>query len=719
MSKHVLTICKIMLSVVLVSLIACAETPTPIDGGGEKPVVNPPVTAAKVAKVSEELLFNSARTAARIKKRAFAKGGYEKIDWNDIPNTVKEITVGDGAFEGNKLTGVTLPDSVVEVQKNGFKGKQIASLTLGKGTKTLGESSFEGNNITALVLQDATETVEKNAFKGNKIATLTLGKGTKTLGESSFEGNQIKELVLTDSTQKLGDGAFEGNPLTKVTFPARQSAIILGTGALKTTASKIEVYLKDTSALASTTTPETLAKAFGKLTKDKLVFKVDASVNKLTNTAVTSTVNALKKQVEKIAKLWLVTLKIDGVERKEYADAKNNYAKPKTNPTKTGHKFLHWYKEGEDTKADAFKSSQPLAITDNKTTLIAAWQSETYDLTFNLNGGAAAKAKSNEVGVEKQTVQYLKKAQKPTAALITKKGYTFRGWVTEKIFNTPFNFDTDTITSDTTLYAKWVPDKIKVTFNTNKGTRISPIEVDYDTKLVQKEIKATTRTNYTFVGWFVKKTDGSWESTSFDFANTNITAPITLYAKWTPKKRNVSFQTNGGTAVTAVQVDHDTMVTKPTNPIKVGHSLDGWFKDAKFKTKFVFNKDKVTADITLYAKWKQEPQKTVTFESNGGTTVAPVQVDHDTTVTKPSPNPTLANHTFGGWFVKKTDGSLESTSFVFSNTNITADITLYAKWTINQYTVTFDPVVVGGSTQRPNQLITEARLQPQVHPQQE
>lgn len=67
-----------------------------------------------------------------------------------------------------------------------------------------------------------------------------------------------------------------------------------------------------------------------------------------------------------------------------------------------------------------------------------------YTVTFDTDGGTA---------IPSETVRSGKKATKPADP--TKSGYTFGGWYKEDTFTTAFNFDTETIAADTTVYAKF------------------------------------------------------------------------------------------------------------------------------------------------------------------------------------------------------------------------------------------------------------------------
>jgi uncharacterized repeat protein (TIGR02543 family) len=88
-------------------------------------------------------------------------------------------------------------------------------------------------------------------------------------------------------------------------------------------------------------------------------------------------------------------------------------------------------------------------------------------------------------------------------------------------------------------------------------------------------------------------------------------------------------------------------------------------------------------NITLYAKWDAN-QYTITFDSNGGSAVASITQDYNTTVSAPN-EPTKEGYTFNNWYL---DNELTQ---VYTFTTMPAEnITLYAKWTINQYTITFE-----------------------------
>jgi uncharacterized repeat protein (TIGR02543 family) len=217
-------------------------------------------------------------------------------------------------------------------------------------------------------------------------------------------------------------------------------------------------------------------------------------------------------------------------------------------------------------------------------------------------------------------------------------------------------------------------DTVTITFNSNGGTEVPAQSINSG----EKAVKPTdpTKTDFTFAGWY---TDNTTFQKAYDF-NTAVSVSTTLYAKWAC---TVSFASNGGSDVASAVVDANTTVSEPAPaPTKTGYTLAGWYSDSTLSTAYNFSSP-VTKNLTLYAKWTAN-KYTVTFNSNGGSAVDAKTVDYDTAVTAPAA-PTKTGHTFASWC---SDSAL-ATVYDF-NTKVTEDITLYAKWTVNQYTVTYD-----------------------------
>lgn len=134
----------------------------------------------------------------------------------------------------------------------------------------------------------------------------------------------------------------------------------------------------------------------------------------------------------------------------------------------------------------------------------------------------------------------------------------------------------------------------------------------------------------------------------------------------------VTFQSKGGSEV-ASQIRANTPADQPADPTKEGYTFIGWYNG---ESEWDFETP-VTADLTLTAKW-QLNQYTITFDTAGGSEVAPITQDYGTTITAPA-NPTKTGYTFAGW-----DKTIPSTMPA-------GDMTITARWTENRVIVIIRP----------------------------
>jgi uncharacterized repeat protein (TIGR02543 family) len=142
-----------------------------------------------------------------------------------------------------------------------------------------------------------------------------------------------------------------------------------------------------------------------------------------------------------------------------------------------------------------------------------------YAITFNANGGTPAPVMQN--------INHGGVVTQPGA--MTKTGNTFDGWFKEAGFTTSWNFATDTVIDDITLYAKWTPVIYAVTFNADGGTP-APAQQDIAYGGTVTQPSAMTKTGYTFGGWYK---EAAFTNT-WNFATDTVTGNTILYAKWTP-----------------------------------------------------------------------------------------------------------------------------------------------------------------------------------------
>ncbi|WP_286926286.1 InlB B-repeat-containing protein [Lysinibacillus sp. UBA6686] len=253
-----------------------------------------------------------------------------------------------------------------------------------------------------------------------------------------------------------------------------------------------------------------------------------------------------------------------------------------TAPSKAGHTFEGWYKDS--TLITEWDFATDVITVD--LTLYGKWKVNNYTVTYHTNGGSA---------VTSESVIYNEKVTKPTAP--SKAGHTFEGWYKDSGFTTEWDFATDVITVDLTLYGKWKVNNYTVTYHTNGGSAVTSESVIYNEKITKPT--APSKAGHTFEGWYK---DSSFTS-EWDFATDIITVDLTLYGKWKMNNYTVTYHTNGGTALASESIIYNEKLTKPKATTKAGYTFIGWYKNATFTTEWNFTNDVVTEDITLYAKW--------------------------------------------------------------------------------------------------------------------
>ena len=189
----------------------------------------------------------------------------------------------------------------------------------------------------------------------------------------------------------------------------------------------------------------------------------------------------------------------------------------------------------------------------------------------------------------------------------------------------------------TELAVQWTAPTYAVTLNTNGGTIADGKDVTGYTYGVGATLPTdVTRTGYTFKGWY---------------DNENLTgSPVTAiggtemgnkeyWAKWEINQYTITFDTNGGSEIAPITQDYGTQIAAPANPTRKGYTFKGWDKEIP--------KTMPAENITVKAQWEIN-QYTITFDTNGGSEIAPITQDYGTEITAPD-NPTRKGYTFKGW----------------------------------------------------------------------
>ncbi len=215
-------------------------------------------------------------------------------------------------------------------------------------------------------------------------------------------------------------------------------------------------------------------------------------------------------------------------------------------------------------------------------------------------------------------------------------------------------------------------------FETNGVAPIASLEVQAGQAY---ELPEPQREGYSFDGWYLEPT---FETSANFMVLSN--QDRTLYAKWVPNLYTVTFDSNGGSEIDPISDYYDVLFEAPEQPVKLGYDFVGWYlDDDTFEEAFSFGT--FPLDTVLYAKWTPT-QYTITYVLDGGTlgnnSPTSYTIEDDLVV---FPDASKLGYTFNGWF---DNDAFFGSAIVAINPNRITDLTLYARFDVNQYTITFD-----------------------------
>lgn len=350
----------------------------------------------------------------------------------------------------------------------------------------------------------------------------------------------------------------------------------------------------------------------------------------------------------------------------------------------TGYNFIGWY-EGSNLISSSLQVSVTMSA---NRTLVAKYQIKSY--IVNAVSDDTTKGIVSPAG---QTVEHGKNA---TVTASRKTGYKFDGWYNGSTKVTSANPYTFAPTANITLTAKWaintVSDTIKISPSGGGTVSPNPIIGQENTAI---STTATPATGYNFKHWRYNNSsasEGYSESTTNPLKIT-VTGKRDVTAVFELKSYTVTWNANGGTVSPAsVSKTHgSTLGTLPTPTraatAEYSYTFAGWFTAASGGTQ-ISSTTTVTGNVTYYAHWTATKRSyTATFNGNGGSTPSPSSITKEYNAALGTlPTCSRTGYTFLGWYTASSGGTKISTTTV-----VTKDITYYAQWSINSYTLTFNP----------------------------
>ncbi|MCL2563928.1 MAG: InlB B-repeat-containing protein, partial [Oscillospiraceae bacterium] len=386
----------------------------------------------------------------------------------------------------------------------------------------------------------------------------------------------------------------------------------------------------------------------------------------------------------------------------DYEDAMAESAVAALTENRPGFTFAGWY----TMPAGGNRVYPGTEVTNHEAhVLYARWTGNSVTVTFDRNDAGTAS------DTETQTVifggDYADAMAHPAVtALEDRTGYTFQGWYTRRVGGARVTPLADVISYEAhTLYARWTTNAVMITFDRNDigvgsetAQAIPNFGETYEAAMNTATVRALEeRTGWTFAGWFTERTGGERV-----YPESYITNPEahTLYARWERNRYTVTYHLRGGSIggnatnpTEEVYFEaYPANVPDGTTLVLAGHTFQ-WWSETPNGTEVNPTTAAITGPTTFYAVWDPNVY-CVTYDLQGGNIGGDTENPTEYVIFNGNPTqvPTGVardGHTFLGWSMDDPDGPILSRTDVEA-VAIEDETVFYARWEINEYTVTYD-----------------------------
>lgn len=371
--------------------------------------------------------------------------------------------------------------------------------------------------------------------------------------------------------------------------------------------------------------------------------------------------------------------------------------------TRTGYTFAGWALSSGGSVSSADSATVTLLL---DTTYFAQWSAVNYSITYYGNSNTAGAVPTDSANYNIGGVITIK----ANSGALTRTGYSFIGWTIDQIDTGNVYLPgtaRETITvgsASISAYARWSKDTYYITYDSQQGSSV--LNTAYQIGDTVTLASGPTRTGYTFAGW---STTAGGTTVGATYAPPGI-GTVTLYAKWTAINYSITYDSNTATSG-SVPTDGNnynigdtaTALGNTSNLARAGYTFAGWNTAANGSgTTYTTGSTIVigSSNLTLYVKWTAI-NYSITYDSNSATSGS-VPTDSnsyhigDVVSISSSNGITRTGYTFAGWTVASNNtGTVMNSGYAL--TFGAGNVTVYAKWTANTYTVTFSANGASGS----------------------
>lgn len=368
----------------------------------------------------------------------------------------KLIEIGFGAFKDNALEEVRIPDGVTRIKDSVFANNELTNVRLPPNLTYIEDHAFQNNKLPEIIIPQSVHTIRWFAFENNELSKVHIPFGVETIHGSAFKDNLLQEIDIPPSVRHIGVDAFTNKLGDKFTISGFESS-----EAKKYAEKYDQMFTKifhtltyDGNGYEKGTPPvdtheydhreRTTVLSQGNLVRSGYAFSHwNTEVDGSGETYEVGATLMVTSHVTLYAQ-WLpgLTVQFDSQGGTFVDDVTVLGGRTLQQPTvsKSGFTLEGWYTDPAYTGKWDFTED----TVQQDLTLYAKWEDAYFNLSFDSTGGSVIqgqRVKYNDVGI---------KPQNPS-----RNGYTFTGWYLDASYTNEWDFQVNTVTTDTVLYAKW------------------------------------------------------------------------------------------------------------------------------------------------------------------------------------------------------------------------------------------------------------------------